>query len=61
MQNSGYRLLRPDLLQLIQEHNCGYCLCTLERCPDTVCMCREFRDGDAEVCECGVWQRAPQE
>ena len=39
--------------------NNGYCPCSLERNPDTKCMCKEFREsvrnGEAGSCHCGLY------
>ena len=40
--------------------NDGYCPCKLERCLDTKCMCRQFREQVARQepgeCECGLYE-----
>lgn len=43
--------------------NGGYCPCLVEKSPDTLCMCREFRDsivllakGDTVTCRCGRYK-----
>ena len=39
--------------------NNGYCPCSLERSPDTKCMCKEFREaiqrGESGSCHCGLY------
>ena len=39
--------------------NNGYCPCSLEKTPDTKCMCKEFREmianGDEGACHCGLY------
>lgn len=35
--------------------NQGYCPCKLEKTPDTLCMCKEFRDQPSGVCHCGLY------
>ena len=39
--------------------NSGFCPCAIERTPDTICKCKEFRDqiekGIEGMCHCGLW------
>ena len=35
--------------------NKGYCPCKIEKNDDTKCICKEFREGDLGICECGVY------
>lgn len=38
--------------------NDGYCVCTVEKTPDTKCMCKEFREQTtAGTCHCGLYQK----
>ena len=43
----------------------GYCPCSLEKTPDTKCMCKSFRDqmvrGELGECHCGLYilERSP--
>ena len=43
--------------------NDGYCPCLIQKSPDTVCMCKEFRDsfanlkkGESVTCRCGRYK-----
>lgn len=42
----------------LKENN-GYCPCSLEKTPDTKCMCKEFRDmlesNTSGSCHCGLY------
>lgn len=35
--------------------NGGYCPCSLIKSPDTKCMCKEFREMDDGMCNCGLY------
>lgn len=36
------------------EQNDGYCPCAIEQTPDTLCMCKEFREQkEPGLCHCG--------
>lgn len=54
--------LNPDrdfvrtMRQALKENN-GFCPCSLERSEDTKCMCKEFREMDAGVCHCGLYEK----
>lgn len=38
--------------------NGGYCVCAVEKTPDTKCMCKEFREqAIAGTCHCGLYQK----
>lgn len=43
-----------EILSALKENN-GYCPCSLERTPDTKCMCREFREIEEGICHCGLY------
>lgn len=56
--------LNPDakIVRQIREQlktNMGYCPCSLEKTPDTKCMCKEFREmmtnGETGSCHCGLY------
>lgn len=38
-----------------KKENDGYCPCSLEKTPDTKCMCKEFRDMAEGMCHCGLY------
>ena len=41
--------------------NSGYCPCRLEKNKDTKCMCKEFREQEAEgFCHCGLYRKVPE-
>ena len=33
--------------------NGGYCPCKPMKTPDTLCICKEFREGECGPCQCG--------
>ena len=33
--------------------NGGYCPCKPMKTPDTLCICKEFREGECGLCQCG--------
>lgn len=37
------------------KENDGYCPCRLDKTPDTLCMCKEFREMDEGECCCGLY------
>ena len=40
------------------EANDGYCLCAIEKTPDTKCICKEFLNGDKiGYCNCGLYRK----
>jgi len=44
-----------DLRKKIMEND-GYCLCAIERSPDTKCMCKEFLEKTEKgFCNCGLY------
>lgn len=50
----------PDtaLAKEIQEAiaaNDGYCVCAIERTPETKCMCKFFRELPEGPCHCGLY------
>lgn len=56
--NSDQDLVREAKKQLIE--NDGYCPCSLEKTPDTKCMCKDFREkvqnGYKGECHCGLYE-----
>ncbi|WP_410070132.1 hypothetical protein [Anaerostipes sp.] len=38
-----------------KKENGGYCPCVLEKTPDTICICKEFREMDEGMCHCGLY------
>lgn len=45
---------KENILTAIK-HNDGYCPCKLEKTINTKCMCKEFREGPAGLCHCGLY------
>ena len=43
-----------EILKRLKE-NGGYCPCRLERTPDTKCMCKDFREQEEGMCNCGLY------
>ena len=46
--------LRKEIIEKLKANE-GYCPCALVRSPDTVCMCKEFRDMEEGACRCGLY------
>ena len=49
------RIVEVDksIRELVELNN-GYCPCAIEQTPDTLCMCKEFREQDKPgLCHCG--------
>lgn len=46
-----------DLRKRIEEND-GYCLCALEKTPDTKCICKEFLERvEKGYCNCGLYKK----
>ena len=46
--------LRKEIIEKLKANE-GYCPGALVRSPDTVCMCKEFRDMEEGTCHCGLY------
>ena len=46
--------LRKDIIEKLKAND-GYCPCALVKTPDTVCMCKEFREMKEGTCHCGLY------
>ena len=46
--------LRKEIIEKLKANE-GYCPCALVRSPDTVCMCKEFRDMEEGTCHFGLY------
>ena len=46
--------LRKEIIEKLKTND-GYCPCALVKSPDTVCMCKEFRDMEEGTCHCGLY------
>ena len=46
-----------DIVEAIRAND-GYCVCAIEKTPDTKCMCNEFREIEEDcICHCGLYQK----
>lgn len=36
-------------------NNQGYCVCAVEKTPDTRCPCKDFRQLEEGLCHCGLY------
>lgn len=46
-----------DIQQAIKDND-GYCVCAVEKTPDTKCMCKEFREQEESgLCNCGLYRK----
>lgn len=43
-----------EMHKAVKDNN-GYCPCSLEKTPDTKCMCKEFREMEEGTCHCGLY------
>ena len=46
--------LREEILKKLKAND-GCCPCALVKTPDTVCMCKEFREMKEGTCHCGLY------
>ena len=45
------------ICQAIKDND-GYCVCAIEKTPDTKCMCKEFREQEESgLCHCGLYKK----
>lgn len=56
--NSDKKLVR-EVKDALRE-NSGYCPCSIQRTPETKCMCKDFRDKLDDIqfvgaCHCGLY------
>jgi hypothetical protein len=41
------------------KNNDGYCICAVEKIPETKCMCKEFVESkEAGKCHCGLYKKS---
>lgn len=52
-KNSNKELVKE--IEQKKKENGGYCPCALEKTPDTICICKEFREMDEGMCHCGLY------
>ena len=58
MPNDGIGDGAREALRKAIKDNDGYCVCAVEKTPDTKCMCREFREDIASgPCHCGLYKK----
>ena len=56
----GVTIKRVGSLEIVEaiKENDGYCVCAIDKTPDTKCMCKEFREMEEDgVCHCGLYQK----
>lgn len=42
--------------------NGGYCICAVEKNPDTKCMCKDFLEQkESGICHCGLYKKTVTE
>ena len=47
-----------DKIKSALKENGMFCPCSLEKSPDTICMCKEFRDQNTPgLCHCGLYEK----
>lgn len=44
-----------DEVTKVLKANDGYCPCRSDKSPDTVCMCKDFREQESGLCHCGLF------
>ena len=47
--------IRKGLEENKAQFGARYCPCRVEHTPDTICMCKEFRDQEEGMCHCGLY------
>lgn len=49
--------INPDFAKVVAEND-GYCPCAIWREPDTLCMCKDFREQEEPgPCHCGRFEK----
>ena len=43
-----------NIRKALKDNN-GYCPCKIVKNKDTICICKEFRDGPPGLCHCGLY------
>jgi hypothetical protein len=55
------RVGNDEVRQAIKDND-GYCVCAIEKTPDTKCMCKEFREQEESgLCHCGLYKKTVTE
>ena len=52
--------VNPAIAELVKQND-GYCPCCIEKTPDTICPCKEFREQEKGVCTCGRYEKMSQQ
>lgn len=47
--------IRKGLEENKSKFGARYCPCRVEHTPDTICMCKEFREQAEGMCHCGLY------
>ena len=51
------RLNNPEVAEAVKAND-GYCICMVEKTPDTKCMCKAFREQEESgICHCGLYKK----
>ena len=50
----------PAVKELV-DLNDGHCPCAIWRSEDTLCMCKEFREQESGLCNCGRFEKVVAE
>lgn len=50
----------PAVKELV-DMNDGYCPCAIWQTEDTLCPCKEFRDMDEGICNCGRYKKVKED
>ena len=51
------RLPNTDHIAAAIKANEGYCICAVEKNPDTKCMCKDFREQEKGKCHCELYEK----
>lgn len=55
------REIDPSVKALVRQ-NGGYCPCAIVKTPDTLCVCKDFREQDTPgICHCGRYEKFEEE
>lgn len=53
--------VNPDIREDVEANN-GYCPCAIWQNPDTLCMCKDFREQtEPGECNCGRFEKVVEE
>ena len=52
------KLPNTDDIAAAVKENGGYCICSVDKTPETKCMCKEFVERkESGVCHCGLYKK----